>query len=173
MKKHLHSLLLAATGLLGCLLVSCAGSTNTAALVPANARASKHTGQPVQAMVAGGGPSSSVLATISNEDFKQALESSLVQSGMFKSAGSGGYQVEAFITSIEQPAFGVSMRVSMEVSYALKRGGSTILRKSIKSTYTAPFGEAIVGAVRLRKATEGAARENIALLIKSLDEKSF
>ena len=171
MKTTTRTLALASTAALACLLASCAGSIDTAALVPAHVVASHRTGQPVSAFVSGGGPGSAIIAPISNEDFKQALETSLVQSGMFKSAGSGGYQVEAFITSIEQPAIGISMRVNMEVSYALKRGGAVVWRKSIKSTYTAPMGEAFVGAVRVRKATEGAARENIAALIRSLDEK--
>ena len=65
------------------------------------------------------------------------------------------------------------MRVNMEVSYAMRRNGTVIWRKSIKSTYNAPLGEAFVGAVRVRKATEGAARENIAALIHSLDEKQL
>ncbi len=171
MKKQIQSIILASTGILSCLLVSCAGSMDTAALVPANATAAHRTNQPVRAVVSGGGARSSVLANVSDEDFKQALESSLVKSGMFKSAGGGGYQIEAFITSVEQPLVGISMRVSMEVSYALKRNGSIIWRKSIKSTYTAPLGEAFVGAVRVRKATEGAARENITALIHALDEK--
>jgi hypothetical protein len=173
MKKHIQSIILASTGILSCLLVSCAGSMDTAALVPANVTASHHTGRSVNAVVSGGGARSKVLANISDEDFKQALESSLVKSGMFTSMGSGGYQIEAFITSVQQPLMGVSMRVNMEVSYAMRRNGAVIWRKSIKSTYSAPMGEAFVGAVRVRKATEGAARENIATLIHSLDEKQL
>ncbi len=144
---------------------------DTADLLPANATASHHTGQAVSAIVSGGSARSSIMANVSNEDFKQALESSLVKSGLFTRVGSGGYQIEAVIISVEQPLVGISMRVNMEVSYAVRRSGSSIWRKSIKSTYNAPLGEAFVGAVRVRKATEGAARENIASLIKALDEK--
>ena len=173
MKTTLHAFALASTAGLACLLASCAGSMNTAALSPTHAPASRHTGQSVNASVSGGAGRSAVLANISNEDFKAALETSLVSSGMFKSAGNGGYQIEAFITSVEQPFVGISMRVNMEVSYALKRGTTTVWRKNIKSTYTAPATEAFVGAVRVRKATEGAARENIANLIRALDEAEF
>lgn len=173
MKTRIQSIILAPIGILSCLLASCAGSMDTAALIPANATASHRTSKPVTALVSGGGPRSTVLANVSDEDFKQALESSLVKSGMFKSAGSGGYQIEAFITSVQQPLVGISMRVNMEVSYAMRRNGTVIWRKSIKSTYNAPLGEAFVGAVRVRKATEGAARENIAALIHSLDEKQL
>lgn len=173
MKTTIRTFTLASTAALACLLASCAGSMDTAALSPTGVTSSRRTGQPVSATVSGGAARSAVLANVSNEDFKQALETSLVQSGMFKSAGSGGYQVEAFITSVEQPMAGISMRVNMEVSYALKRGAATVWRKNIKSTYTAPMGEAFVGAVRVRKATEGAARENIASLIRALDEAKF
>jgi len=173
MKTTIRALALASTAVLACLLASCAGSIDTAALLPAHAPAMHRTGQPVIALVSGGGPGSAIISPISNEDFKRALESSLVQSGMFKNTGGGGYQIEAFITSVEQPAIGISMRVNMDVSYAMRRNGSVIWRKRIKSTYSAPLGEAFVGVVRVRKATEGAARENIATLIRSLDEKQL
>lgn len=171
MKNPIPLVLSAFAGLSCCLLVSCAGSADTSAMVPASASASSRTGAPVKAVVSGGTPRSKVLANITNEDFTEALESSLVRSGMFRSAGGGGYQIDAFITSIEQPAFGLSMRVDMEVNYSLRRNGAVVWRKSIKSTYVAPVGEAFSGAVRVRKATEGAARENIAILVRSLDEK--
>lgn len=170
--NHPGSLILSAlAGISCCLFASCAGSADTGAMTPASVSASGRTGLPVQAVVTGGTPRSKVLANITNEDFKEALESSLVRSGLFKSAGGGGYQIDAAIMSIEQPAMGFSMRVNMEVNYMLRRNGTTVWRKSVKSTYVAPVGEAFVGAVRVRKATEGAARENIAILVRSLDEK--
>ena len=173
MNTAIRSLVLAAACLSSCFFVSCAGSMDSAALVSANASASYRTGQPVIAAVTGGAASSNVVALISNQEFKQALESSLVKSGMFKSVGGNGYQLEAFIASVDQPLVGISMSVTMNVSYTLKRGQAVIWRKSIKSNYTAPMGEALVGAVRVRKATEGATRENITSLIRALDEKRF
>jgi hypothetical protein len=173
MQKRLKSTLLAAASLSSIFLVSCAGNMNTAALVARNATASHHTGQPVSTLVSGGSFSSSVLANVSNEEFKQALECSLVQSGLFKSTGSGGYQVAASIISIKQPMIGISMTVSMQVSYEVKRGNSVIWSRVIQSTYKAPASEALIGAVRVRKATEGAVRENIANFVRALDEKSL
>ena len=171
MNTAIRSLGLAAACLSSCFFVSCAGSMESTALVPANASASHHTGQPVTAAVAGGAASSNVIALISNQEFRQALEVALVKSGMFKHVGDSGYQLEAFITSVKQPLVGLSMSVTMEVGYTLKRGQAVIWRQNIKSTYTAPMGEALIGAVRVRKATEGATRENIANLIRALDEK--
>jgi opacity protein-like surface antigen len=171
MKTPIRPLAIAAAGLLSCLLASCAGSADTTAMTAVNATATSRTGQPVIAAVSGGTPRSEVLANITNEDFKQALETSLVKSGLFSKTGANGYRIEAFITSIKQPMVGISMTVGMEVSYVLKKGGSTVWTRSIKSSYTAPVSEAFSGAVRVRKATEGAARENIAQLIQSLDQK--
>ena len=158
-------------GLLLCILPSCAGHMDRDTLVAGGATSSYRTGAPVTANVNGGSPASSVLANVSNEDFKYALETSLVKSGMFRSVGRGGYQIEALITSIDQPMVGISMTVDMEVSYAVKKAGAVIWRKNITSSYTAPATAAFVGAERMRKATEGAARENINSLIRELEKR--
>jgi len=171
MKSPVKSVVSILAGAACCFLVSCAGSTEITAMSPANVSASSRTGAPVRAVVTGGTPRSKVLANVTNEDLKEALETSLVKSGMFKSAGNGGYQLDAFISSIDQPVMGFSMQVSVEVNYSLSRDGSPVWRKAIKSSYVAPVGESLVGAVRLRKATEGAVRENISLLIRELDGK--
>ena len=168
MNRSFHIFALAAAS---CLFVSCAGNTDSASLVPPGIQASSRTGQAISAQVSGGSPDNPLLANISDEKFKQALETSLVNSGLFRSKGSGGYELGAFITSIRQPIVGLSMTVHMEVSYNLRKGGAVVWSKNIKSSYTAPMGDAFVGAVRLRKATEGASRENITLLIRALDEK--
>lgn len=173
MKNPVKSIVSIFLGTCCSFLVSCAGSLDINALTPTSASAVNRVDAPLRAVVTGGMPRSTVLANISNEDFKNALETSLVKSGMFKSVGSGGYQLDAFITSVDQPPFGISMKVDMEVNYSLSRKGTTVWRKSIKSSYVAPLNEAFVGAVRVRKATEGAARENISLLIRSLNEKRF
>jgi hypothetical protein len=151
------------------LLTGC-GSAQPDAMMPAGVTASHRSGKPIRAQVVGGAQKTPMGGPgITNEEFKLAIESSLVKSGLFQSAGPGGYQLEAFIADIDQPVMGFSMRVNMDVSYTLRRGGSTVWRKSIRSTYVAPVSEAFAGALRLRKATEGAARENIAALIRALD----
>jgi hypothetical protein len=73
------------------------------------------------------------------------------------------YRLTSFIGKVDQPMFGLSFTVKMEVSYALKdtRSGSTVWTKDINSEYTATPGQAFTGVERLRLANEGAARENI------------
>lgn len=171
MKLSSVLILPALAGLSCCLFTSCGGSAVTEAMKPAGVSASSRTGLPVQTVVTGGTPRAKIVVNITNEDFKEALESSLIRSGMFKGTGGGGYQIDAFIASIDQPAMGFSMRVNLEVNYVLRRNGAVVWRKSIQSTYEAPTGEAFAGSVRLRKATEGAVRENITILVRSLDEK--
>lgn len=169
MKTTLRFAISGIVSLTACLLVGC-GSAKPDAMMPVGVTASRRSGKAIQAQVVGGAQQTPIGGPgITNEEFKQALESSLVKSGLFQSASPGGYQLEAFIADIDQPVIGFSMRVNLDVSYTLRRGGVTVWRKSIRSTYEAATGEAFAGALRLRKATEGAARENIVALIRSLD----
>ena len=107
-----------------------------------------------------------MLPNIENEDFRQALELSLVRSGKFTSVGGGGFRVEAFITSINHARVGEKLRVDMEVRYALRRRSLVVWRKLIRSSYEAPMDEVMPDLVRVREATKSAARENIAILIR-------
>lgn len=142
------------------------------AMMPAGVAATQRTGKPIQAQVVGGGQLTPIGGPgITNKEFKQAHGSPLVKNGVFQSAGPGGFQLEAFIADIHQPVMGFSMRANVDVSYTLRRGGTTVWRKSIRSTYVAATGEAFAGALRLRKATEGAARENIVALVRALDDQ--
>jgi hypothetical protein len=169
MKTILQSVALGLMAMTACLLTGC-GSAKPDAMMPVAVTAAHRSGKAILAQVVGGSETTPMGGSgITNEEFKLALESSLVKSGLFSNAGPGGYQLEAFIADIDQPVIGFSMRVNLDVSYTLRRGGSTIWRKSIRSTYVAATGEAFAGALRLRKATEGAARENIASLIRALD----
>lgn len=121
----------------------------------------------VNVTVMGGKETSKMwVSQISDQDFAQALQDSIVQSGLLRNATIGSpaaYRLDAFIVQMNQPMFGASMTVSMEVNYSLARTNpkEMVWQKAITSTYTAPFSEAFIGATRLRKANEGAARKNI------------
>jgi hypothetical protein len=102
---------------------------------------------------------------ISNEAFAQALRESIEKAGLFSSVAADGarYRLTGFIGKVDQPMFGLSLTVKMEVSYALKdsKPGNTVWTKDINSEYTATPGQAFAAVERLRLANEGAARENI------------
>lgn len=172
MKPRILRVGLMAGALAAGLLTSCAPSAGLDAIQPPGVRAVHRTGLPVKASVTGGMSQTALGGTgIRNEDFAHALEGALVESGMFRSAGGGGYQLDAFIVGMEQPIAGISMTVNLEVSYTLRKGGTTVWRKAIKSSYEAAFGESVIGVVRLKKATEGAARQNISELVRQLNAR--
>jgi len=116
-----------------------------------------------------------VIALATNACRPHALRQSIEQSGLFAQAlkeGSAEYLLQAFIAQINQPFFGSSMTVSMEVNYHLTRTElkQVVWQKAVSSTYTAPFGEAFVAATRLQLANEGAARKNIEQAIQEMSQ---
>lgn len=97
---------------------------------------------------------------------KGAIEDSIATSKLFKAVvqGTGGdYELTVFVWNVHRPAVGISMKVDVELGWTLVRVAdkSEVMRKGIKTTYTAHAGEAFAGVERVRIATEGAVRENI------------
>ena len=108
-----------------------------------------------------------LMSQISAEDFQASLEDALKKAGIF--SPSGRYTVRADILGLEQPMFGVSLKVTMTVRYnVIDASGKIRMDRTIESEYTAAFSEAVLGVERLRKANEGAARENIARFLRVL-----
>lgn len=130
----------------------------------------------VAVSVLGGSATSAMWKSqISDEDFAAALRQSIERSKLFAGVpkdGIGNYQLQAFIAQLNQPMFGASMTVSMEVDYTITKSEpkQAVWHKSIVSNYTAPFSAAFVGATRLRVANEGAARKNIEQAILEMSQ---
>ena len=126
--------------------------------------------------VMGGKATSAMTASqIADEDFAQALRQSIEQSGLFRQArteGQAKYQLQAFIVQVNQPMFGASITVSMEVNYTLARvePKQVIWQKAVFSSYTAPWNDAFAAVTRLRHANEGAARQNIERAIQDMSQ---
>jgi hypothetical protein len=154
--------------------VGCASSAKPEAMISVPAAPVHRSASDVVVTAIGGKETSAMLVSqISNADFALALRDSFDKAGLFKKAlasGSAHYALDAFIVQVNQPMFGASMTVSMEVSYTLSRTEpkEVLWKKGISSTYTASFGEALVGATRLRMANEGAARKNIEQVIQEI-----
>src|SRR5258708_35513922 len=96
----------------------------------------------VSIAVSGGKETSKMGASqISNDAFAQALRESIEKAGLFSSVAADGarYRLTSFIGKVDQPTFGFSFTVKMEVSYALKdtKSGTTVLTKDINREYTA------------------------------------
>ena len=114
---------------------------------------------------------------ISNDAFAQALRDSIQKSGLFSTVTDSGanYKLSAFLGKVDQPLFGFSMTVKMEVTYTLIDAGSgkTLWQKDIASQYTAHPSDAFAGVTRLRLANEGAARANIQQALAQLSTLSL
>jgi hypothetical protein len=150
------------------LLAACAGPAQKESMVAPHVAVAKKFAYSVAVHTPGGtateaaGPSS-----ISDADLRAAIESSITQSGLFKSVvqgSAGDYDLTVSIVHINRPMFGMSMTVTMEAGWTLSKASdhSIVWRKSIQSTHTTGATEAFAGTERLRLAVEGAARANIA-----------
>ena len=108
---------------------------------------------------------------IGNTEFKIALEESLKQAGMYSVLNdSGKYELVATLKKVDQPLFGVSMTVSMQVRYRLidKSSRQPLFDEVISDSYTARFSDSFLAVERLRLANEGSARVNITKFIDNL-----
>jgi hypothetical protein len=103
---------------------------------------------------------------ITNPEFAKAVESSLVASKVFTrlvQLQDAVYRLDVVVDDLRQPPGGFNMTTEMTVLWSLSRVDTqeTVWQALVASRHTADVGEAFAGAVRLRKATEGAARDNI------------
>ena len=81
------------------------------------------------------------------------------------------YVLEIRIIKVSAPSFSTRMEVSMNAIWELHStaGKTVLLHKNIHSTYTGgAFEGGLIGANRVRVATEGAARENIRIGLEEL-----
>jgi len=157
-------------GLCGCvvLLGGCATATTSQGMVPTSYQVVRTHPQTVSVEVKGGKQTDSMgKAQISDATFQQALVESINKSQTFSRVveGAGGdYVLSVILFSVDQPSIGFSFTVKIEAGWTLKRAntGTTVWQESIRSEYTATTSDAFAGVTRLRMATEGAARNNIA-----------
>ncbi len=156
--------------LCGCvvLLGGCATATTSTGMVPTAFELARTHPQTVSVDVKGGQETETTgKPQISNATFQQALEESIAKSHTFSRAvkGTGAdYVLSVVLFSVDQPTMGLDFTVKMEAGWTLKRAdtGVTVWQEAIRSVYTATTSDAFAAVKRLRLATEGAARNNIA-----------
>lgn len=107
---------------------------------------------------------------VDNEDFRTALVQALDQARLASLPGtSAHYRLDAVLAGLEQPMLGIDLTVTSTVNYDLSPiDGGEPYRTTVVRAYTASMGEALYAPARLRKANEGAIRENIAAFIADL-----
>lgn len=67
------------------------------------------------------------------------------------------------IVQLDKPVIGLTFTVNLETSWVLQKvaGKSLAMRKVVRSTHAATFGDAFAAVTRFRLAVEGAGRANI------------
>jgi hypothetical protein len=107
---------------------------------------------------------------IDGADFRAALSQSLDNAGLLSSASDAPFSLRANLLKVEQPLFGLDLEVTTEVEYTLieRASGKVLFRETVRAPFTAGVGDAFMAIKRLRLANEGAAKENIAALLKRL-----
>lgn len=149
-------------------LSGCATQATTEAMTPVSIQLAKQHPQSVSVAAEGGSETDSMgKSQISNDQLKQAVVAAINQSKAFSKVvegKSGDYMLSVNLVNLTQPSMGFSFTVGMEMAWSLSRvdTGAVVWRESIKSEHTAGATEAFAGTTRLRLATEGAARNNVA-----------
>jgi len=159
------------------LLGGCATATNSQAMVAQSSDGVyfETIQGSLSVLVVGGKQTSSISTSqISNADFKSAITDSIKKTKLFSSvienASESNYILRSIIVDLEQPSFGFSMTVNLEVAWSLTRSGekAPIWKDTHISTYTASYSEAFAGVTRLRVATEKAAKRNIGWALETI-----
>lgn len=160
-------------------LTGCASPTSHEAMVPQGITLTKHHAKSV-AVVTGGGSETNPAwkSQVSDDALKLALVDAIKQTKTFSSVvegKSGDYVLNVTIFNVTQPSFGFSFTVSMEMGWTLTRAdtGAVVWQESIKSQHTTTTSEAFAGVTRLKMATEGAVRDNVALGLQKLSALSL
>lgn len=108
-------------------------------------------------------------SNVGNEEFKKALENSLIAGGIYFSTD-GKYSLSASIVNEDAPLIGMTFRVTERVRYSLRdQQGQIVYEKEINSSGSASVGDKFVGTHRLRVAKERAVKANIESFLKDLD----
>ncbi len=109
---------------------------------------------------------------IEGADFRAALSQSLDNAGLLSASSAAPFTLRADLLKVDQPLFGLDFEVTTEVEYTLveNASGKVLFREKLRTPFTAGVGDAFIAVKRLRLANEGAAKENIAALLKRLSE---
>jgi hypothetical protein len=172
MKITLHTArsALIASCAIGVLLAlgGCASPASREAMIPVAFEVPTHHQKSVGVVVAGGQETSAMgKSQVSDVELQQAVIAAIQQSKTFSKVvdgKNGDYILSVNVFNVSQPSFGFSFTVGVEMGWTLTRAdtGAKVWQESIKSEHTASATDAFAGTVRLRMATEGAIRNNVA-----------
>lgn len=135
--------------------------------------------QLVQAMcvrnVSGGEETNPLWASkVGNQDFQNALTTSLTNANLSAPANACKYSVDVNLLGLSQPTLGLSAEVTSHANYKVyDTSAHPVLLQTISATYTAGFSESVIGVVRLKRANEGAIRASISQFLEKLRGTRF
>jgi hypothetical protein len=115
---------------------------------------------------------------IGGERLRITLLETLRRSNLFSAESLDGgcdYKLTATIVAQKQPLLGFTMTVALGVAYMIveKASEEEVYAGQIESVYTARLRDAISAFGRIRKANEGAVRENVTTFIHEIAQVSF
>lgn len=104
---------------------------------------------------------------VSDDSLAEALESTLSHLGLLAVGDEARYQLDVHLVELTQPARGFSMEVVAFLRYRLvaSDGGELVLDDMVSASCTLNTEHAWTGVTRLRLASEGAVRNNIAAFL--------
>jgi hypothetical protein len=108
---------------------------------------------------------------VGTREFAGALALSLEDAKLLAAAPANArYTLSARLERLEQPLTGLDLTVTATVSYSLveKSSGAEVLRRTHTLPYTAAFGDTLGSIDRVRVASEGALKANIAAVVDDL-----
>ena len=107
---------------------------------------------------------------IDNEAFSGAVKESLKSQGLY--SNNGKYRLEVKMLKVDQPLFGLDLKVTTHVRYILTHAdsGAVVFDDTVIAPHTAGVGDALAAVKRLRLANEGSAQKNIEGLLSKLTE---
>ena len=150
-----------------CLLSGCATPAVSEAMIPETASIEKTHPYSVNVEVTGGRATEPTgTPQIANNAFDKAITETLIKAKTFAKVQdnkAGNYELSVIIFDVQQPSSGGSASVTMETGWTLtnRLTGEVVWQQALRSTYTASSDSDITFVGRLKKATEGAAKDNI------------
>ena len=152
----------------GCLsLGGCATPAVSEAMIPETATIEKTHPYSVNVEVTGGRATEPIgIPQIANEAFAEAITETLEKTKAFArihEKKTGNYLLSVIIFNVQHPPLDQSAKVTVETGWTLtnRLTGEIVWQKALRATYTASSDSDITPVGRLRKATEGAAKDTI------------
>ncbi len=109
---------------------------------------------------------------VDTQGFKGALDKSISMAGYkANDPGAAKYTIDASLTELKQPLFGLTFDVVSSVLYTVTADGKKN-QIPITATGSASPSDAFVGMERLRIANERSIKENIRLFLQKLGEQT-